>query len=518
MNKHKQSFPYRIVLFTALITMGLSFGAAFLFGYIPRESGHVHPPGEKPESIVEGDLLGEGNEAQLYTCGMHPWIVTEEPGSCPICGMDLTPKRDAPAEADAAGGERQIAYWRAPMDPMEIYDEPGKSKMGMDLVPVYEDELIGGVEIRIDPVTEQNMGVRTAEVKKDTLIHTIRTYGHITYDETRTAQISPKVNGWFEELYVDFTGEMVEKGDPLYEIYSPELLAAQEEYLTALRNYQRIPNERSRELLASARRRLDFFDVAESEVETIKETGEVRKTVMIRSPFQGVVTHKNAVEGSYVKAGTTVYRIADLSRVWVEAHIFEYELGRVRKGQEAEMTLPYHPGQVYHGVVSYIYPYLQRQTRDVIIRLEFENPDLELKPDMYADVRIETVSDDPGMMIPSEAVIRSGERNVVFVDKGRGKFSPREVNLGMTLDGGSVQVLSGLAPGEEVVTSGQFLLDSESKLQEAVQKMMAVQPGPEETPAPEEDDFFSDMESDAEDAFFDDMTEKPEEDFFSDFE
>ncbi|GBC60332.1 efflux RND transporter periplasmic adaptor subun it [Desulfonema ishimotonii] len=481
--KHSTKLPIRTIIITALITAVMTWGTLYMIGY---HMPHTAVTGGEP-------LMGEAGK-QLWTCGMHPWIITEEPGLCPICNMELTPKRNEQPVSESSG-ERQVAYWRAPMDPMEIYDMPGKSKMGMDLVPVYEDELIGGVEIRINPVTEQNMGVRTAQVEKGPLSHTVRTYGHITYDETRTAQISPKVDGWLEKLYASFTGEIVEKDQPLFEIYSPQLLAAQEEYLTAFRNYKRSPNLRNREMRDSARRRLSYFDVAESEIQAIEAADDVKKTVMIRSPFKGVVTHKNAVKGGFVKAGTNVYTIADLSRVWAEAHIYEYELDRVAKGQDVEMSLPYHPGKLYQGKVTYVYPYLQQKTRDVVIRLEFENPDLELKPDMYADVRIKTTGKGDGLIIPSEAVIRSGERNVVFVAQGNGRFIPRETTLGMSLDGGRVQILSGLGPGETVVTSGQFLLDSESKLKEAVQKMMAAKSGPAEPKKTEEeeDDFFGDM-------------------------
>ncbi len=478
----KKPFPFRPVLVTAIITAVLTWGVLYFSGF--------HAPHTATGGNAE-DLAGDTGK-QLWTCGMHPWIISEEPGLCPICNMTLTPKRDDKTVASGSG-ERKIVYWRAPMNPVEIYDKPGKSAMGMDLIPVYEDELIGGVDIRIDPVTEQNMGVRTALVEKGPLDHTIRTYGHITYDETRTAQISPKVNGWIEKLHVGFTGERVEKDQPVFEIYSPQLLAAQEEYLSVFNNFKQNPNPRNREIRDSSRRKLSYFDVAESEIQAIEQRGDVRKTVMIRSPFGGVVTEKNAVEGGFIKAGTNVYTIADLSRVWVEAHIYEYELDRVKKGQDSEMTLPYMPGKVFRGKVAYIYPYLQQKTRDVVIRLEFENPDMALKPDMYADVRIKTTGTGDGLIVPSESVIRSGERNVVFVAQGNGRFTPRETTLGMSLDNGKLQILSGLAPGEKVVTSGQFLLDSESKLQEAVQKMMALKTGAAES-GKSEDDFFRDME------------------------
>ncbi|GAB4258996.1 MAG: hypothetical protein Kow0092_06940 [Deferrisomatales bacterium] len=507
----KSASPVRVALITAVVTLAVAGGAAYFLG-------RLGPWGATPPAGAPGAAAGAGAEAEktLYTCGMHPWIVSEEPGTCPICGMNLVPKRDEEAAPrQAAAGERKILYWKAPMNPTEIYDKPGKSAMGMDLVPVYEDEVVGGVEVKIDPVTQQNMGIRTAEVVKAPLVHTIRTYGHITYDERLTAEVSPKISGWIEKLYVDFTGQMVEKDEPLFEIYSPELVTAQEEYLVAYRSLSRMPENRGRDLLESARRRLEYWDVPDDEIRGIEKTGRVRKTLTIRSPFRGVVTHKNAVEGVFVKAGTTIYKIADLSRVWVEAHIYEYELPWVETGQTARMRLPYEPGREYEGKVTYVYPYLQRKTRDVVIRLEFDNPNLELKPDMYADVWIDSESQGEGLVIPTEAVIRSGERNLVIVSRGDGKFAPREVNLGLSLDGGRVQVLSGLAPGEVVVTSGQFLIDSESKLKEAVQKMLEVRAAKTKAkaaPQAEDDDaFFDEMDGGAKSGagpkkdFFDDM-------------
>ncbi|MFH1351370.1 MAG: efflux RND transporter periplasmic adaptor subunit [Pseudomonadota bacterium] len=392
-------------------------------------------------------------------------------------------------QKDKASKGRKILYWRAPMNPNEIYDKAGKSAMGMDLVPVYEDEMVGRSEIKIDPVTQQNMGLRTMKVKKGLLVQTIRTYGRITPDETRTVQVSQKTSGWIEKLYVDFTGKFVEKGQPLYELYSPDLVAAQEEYLGSYRNLNRPSGQISKDLLNSALRRLRYFDVPESEIREIEKSGIVKKSLKINSPFSGHVIQRNAEEGVFVKAGTMVFRIADLSRVWAEAHIYEYELPWVKEGQDAEMTLSYLPGKVFSGKVTYIYPYLEPKTRDVVIRLEFENPKLELKPDMYSEVRIKSVAKGEGLIIPSEAIIRSGERNIVFVTREQGKFSPRDVILGRYLEGGRMEVLGGLIEGETVVTSGQFLLDSESKLKEAVQKMMDAK-----LMKKEEKDFFKDME------------------------
>jgi RND family efflux transporter MFP subunit len=389
------------------------------------------------------------------------------------------------------GGQRRIAYWRAPMNPTEIYDKPGKSAMGMDLVPVYEDSPDKGAGVTVDPVTQQNMGIRTAAVENGPLVYTIRTYGHITYDETRTVDVSPKTSGWIEHIHVNFEGKPVRQGEPLYEIYSPELVTAQEEYLTTFRNLQRM-GAPGRGMLTSARQRLRYFDIADDEIDALEHLGRAQKTLTIRSPFSGIVIEKNVSEGSFVKAGSLIYRISDLSTVWVEAHIFEYELPWVATGQKAVMTLPYEPGKTYTGTVAYVYPYLQAKTRDVVIRIEVKNADRVLKPNMYADVSIESDSHKTGLIVPTEAVLRSGARNVVFVPRGDNKFSPRQVTLGVALDGRKVQVLAGLLPTDTVVTSGQFLLDSESTLQEAIQKMRDAKT----TPPPKQagaDDFFKDM-------------------------
>ncbi|MCF8029245.1 MAG: efflux RND transporter periplasmic adaptor subunit [Desulfobacteraceae bacterium] len=494
---HTQSgrIPILTIFLTAVLTLAIAGSAAWY-------AGLLSPAGQEQQEA-------EQDEDILYTCSMHPQVVQDEPGDCPICGMELVPK-DKEEEDVSEKGEREVAYWRAPMNPDEIYDEPGKSAMGMDLEPVYEDELVGGVNISIDPVMEQNMGIRTATVKKGSLEHTIRTYGHVTYDETKKARVNLKFSGWIEKLYVDFTGARVKKREPMFEFYSPDLITAQQDLLEAHRNYSRRPDDTNKRVLESVKSRLRYYEIAESEIEEILEQGQVKHALTIRSPYTGVVTEKNAQEGDFVKSGATIYQIADLSSVWVEAHIYEYELARVEKGQQAEMTLPYLPGEKYTGQVAYIYPYLQRKTRDVVVLLEFANPDMFLKPDMYGDVRIGTGEGETGIHVPRSAVLRSGERDVVFVRRGAGKYSPREVKLGMPLDNDRMQILEGLAPGEQVVTSGQFMLDSESKLREASQKMTEREDLAEKDAASEEngpeDDFFDDMEDDPDDdAFFEDI-------------
>jgi RND family efflux transporter MFP subunit len=434
---------------------------------------------------------------------------------------------------DAASKERKIIYWKAPMDPTEIYDEPGKSKMGMDLVPVYEDEVSedengikGGVDIKINPVVEQNMGLKIKPVAQGPLNHVIRTYGHVTFDETKTGIVSPKTAGWVETLYADYTGFAIEKGDPLFAMYSPSLLASQEEYLSAYKNFLAHKTPLNKDLLESAKKRLAYYDIADQDIAFLEQTGQVRKTLTIRSRFTGVVTHKNVIEGAYVKAGESLFTIADLSTVWVEAHLFEYEQNLVYEGQTVEMTLSYDPDKVYTGKIAYIFPYLQPRTRDVVIRVIFDNTAGDLKPDMFANIKINTSGDAAGLIIPSEAVIHSGEKQFVFVANGNGRFTPREITTGVHLEEGRVQVLTGLAQGEDVVVSGQFLLDSESRLKEAIQKMIASKSGgtkEKESPSRKDPDgFFEDMEEDTESGedFFQDMEDDTEskDDFFQDME
>ena len=539
----KPPSPFRVAVLTAVFTLLVAGGGAYFLGYPgPQKSKQAVEQGggkkiaywrapmnpteiyDKPGKsamgmdlvpVYEDDLAGgsspEGKTERkiaYWRAPMNPTEIYDKPGKSAM-GMDLVPVY----EDDLAGGsspegktERKIAYWRAPMNPTEIYDKPGKSAMGMDLVPVYEDELVGGVDVKVDPVVQQNMGIRTALVEKGPLVHTIRTYGHVTYDETRTAQVSPKISGWIEKIYVDFTGKYVEKGKPLFELYSPDLFAAQEEYMVTYRNLKKLSGRATKGLLASARQRLRYFDVADSEIRAMEKSGKIKKTVTIRSPFSGIVTLKKAEAGSHIKAGTTIYRIADISHVWVQTHIYEYELAWVSEGQKAEMTLPYLPGKTFHGTVAYVYPYLQPKTRDVVIRIEFENANLVLKPHMYADIRIKSTEKGDGLIIPAEAVIRSGERNVVFVVRENNKFTPRDVTLGLSLDDRKVQVLTGLAPGEIVVTSGQFLLDSESKLKEAVQKMLEAKRVGKKEAREVEEDFFENMGE--EEDFFEDMEEE----------
>jgi Cu(I)/Ag(I) efflux system membrane fusion protein/cobalt-zinc-cadmium efflux system membrane fusion protein len=413
---------------------------------------------------------------------------------------------------------KKIKYWAAPMDPTYIRNEPGKSPMGMDLVPVYEEE--GGEKepasiIRIDPVTIQNMGVRMGRVKRKPLVKHIRAFGNITYDERRIYAVNTKFNGWIEKLYVSFIGETVKKGQPLFDIYSPELVTAQEEYLLSLQHNASLKEspypsirEGARRLLKASRTRLRYWDLSEKQIKKIENTGIVQKTITIYSPASGVVIKKIAFQGHHVKAGEHLYEIADLSRVWVDVEIYEYELPWIKKGMPAKMELSYIPGKIFTGKVLYVYPFLTAKTRTAKLRLEFPNPDYQLKPNMYANVNLESAVSGDSLVIPQEAVIDSGVRKVVFVAMGKGKFQPREVKLGLEGNDNEFQVLEGLRENEQIVLSAQFMLDSESRLREAIQKMLEVRQRsdrsvPAETMKMETDDLdMSDMK-------MDEMTETP---------
>ena len=488
MKLNQTNYSVKAVIIAIIVTVIISFGINYYTGF-PSNFRSVGN-----EQLHDHDSETDQQET-LYTCSMHPSVIKNEPGNCPLCGMKLVQIKNSGSSASTSE-ENKIAYWKAPMNPTEIYEKPGKSAMGMDLVPVYENEVSGGVQISIDPVTVQNMGVRTAIVKTSSLDHTIRTFGHITYDETKIYKINPRYSGWVEKLHVNVKGQMVKKGAVLFTVYSPELVTAEEEYLEAFRNYKKSGTDFNKKFLDVVKRRLLNYGISQKEIKHIESANQAKNTITIRSPFTGVVTEKNIVEGGYFKAGTDVFAVSDLSKIWVEAHIYEYELSRIKKGFTAEMTLPYLPGKVFAGKVKYIYPYLQKQTRDIVVLIEFENEDLSLKPDMYADVKIKTTADKDGLIIPSESIIRSGEKNIVFVTKGNGKFIPRNVSPGITLDNGNVHIISGLAPGEIIVTSGQFLLDSESKLKEAVAKMLEAKKTVVKTEA---------KDTKPDDAFFDEM-------------
>lgn len=478
--------PTLYLLVTLLLSGGLLLGTDLSF----RQGPHSGPE--------------HGHAAEKYTCGMHPMIIVDEPGSCPICGMDLTPLKagvgDSGAAASVAAGERKIKYWQAPMDPTFIRDEPGKSPMGMDLVPVYEDEISSGSVIRVDPVTSQNMGVRTALVEQRDLSRTIRTVGLVGYKEPKQFSINSKTDGWVEKLYINETGQFVTQGKPLLEIYSPDLVSAQEEFLLALGNRAALAEssfpsiaDGAKRLLDASRRRLKLWDISAKQIARLEKTGEVKRTLTLYAPYDGIVNIKMVREGQFIKRGMELLQLSDISRVWVYADIYEYELPWVKVGQTAEIILPFVGSKIVTGKVGYLYPYVEPKTRTVKARIELDNPDFELKPDMFVNIRLKTEPIRQALSVPAEAVIHSGERKVVFVALGDGKFEPRQVKTGVQDEEGHLQIIQGLLNDDRVVVSAQFMLDSESQLREAIAKML--EPKNPEAPAgttEDDEDLFAD--------------------------
>lgn len=448
---------------------------------------------------VAGYILGQRStnrsatsperEIAYWRAPMDPTEIYDSPGKSRM-GMDLAPvyEDELKEQTNESPSERDILYWRAPMDPTEIYDSPGKSRMGMDLVPVYDGEAgseSGGI-VSIDPAVVQNMGVKTNLVVKQDLSRVIRTVGEVQYDEEKLYLVNTKISGWIEKLHVNFVGQEVTEGEPLMEIYSPELVSTQEELILAKRNYdlltQTAPEgiaDDAERLLDAARTRLKYWDISDEEISQLETTQRVKKVIVVRAPVTGIVVERSAIQGAHIKAGTDLFRIADLSTVWVHASFYDNELPWIEEGQEVKMELSYLPGKTYTGQVSYIYPFLREKARDVHVRLIFSNTrQIDLKPGMYANISLYGKTFHDALTVPSEALIRSGQRTLVFVSHEGGRFEPREVIEGEI--GGeassTVRIISGVMEGERIVTSAQFLIDSESRLQEAIQKMLSSDP------------------------------------------
>jgi len=384
---------------------------------------------------------------------------------------------DHGANAPAAKpGERKVLYWYDPMHPSYKSDKPGIAPdCGMDLVPKYEgEESAGGLPagINISPERQQLMGIRTGLVDRKSLVRDVRTTAQIAADETAIANINVKVPGYIEKVYVDFVGQLVKKGQPLFTLYSPELVSAQEEYLIAKRGertlagapYQEV-SAGAQSLLRSARERLRLWDISDEQIRKLDETGQVSKTLTFYSPVTGFVTERKVFPNAAVSPEMPLYTISDLSRVWAIADVYEYELPYVRVGQTAAVQLSYYPGRAFTGKIAYVYPSLDPMSRTAKVRIELPNPKFEIKPQMFADVQLK-VNYGQNVVVPRDAVLNSGTQQTIFVVRDDGSFEPRKVTVGPVV-GNEVVVLSGLSEGETIVTSGNFLIDSESRMQSA---------------------------------------------------
>ncbi len=432
--------------------------------------------GSKQETI-QATAGAETKKILFYRSPMNPSVTSPVPAKDSM-GMDYVPVY---AESDKPK-TRKILFYRSPMNPSVTSPTPAKDSMGMDYVAVYAEDENDTNEpegtVKIDGATVQSIGVRTTKAINATLSHTVRAVGRVAYDEERMVHLHPKTEGWIEKLHVDKTGQWVKKNTDLLSIYSPQLVASQQEYILALNNLKALENspiedirKGAEELVKSSRERLKLLDVPAHQMRELQRSHKVKKSLHIHTPESGIVMKIGAREGQFVTPATEIYMIADLSKVWVYANIYEYELPWVKEGDAVEMQLAGVPGKIFKGHLTYIYPYAEAKTRTIKVRLVFDNPEFLLKPEMFADVTIYAGLQVNSVVIPSEAVIRSGSRNQIFVVREPGKFEPRIVTLGLASNG-QVAVLKGLKIGETVVTSSQFLIDSESKLREATAKML----------------------------------------------
>jgi RND family efflux transporter MFP subunit len=453
------------------LLIGIATGAGALFWYNQYMSTPMTDPDQMP---------AEEAKPLFYRNPMNPDITSPVPMKDEM-DMDYIPVYPE-AKQKQTKKKPEILFYRHPMNPDITSPVPMKDDMEMDYIPVYADEDSMSSDeaagtVRIDPVTVQNIGVRTAEAKVQALSHNIRTVGKVSYNEERITRLHPKTEGWIQKLFVDKTGTTVKKNTKLLSIYSPLLVTSAQEYLLALKSADTLKESPFKDIrlgagqmASSARERLELLDVPEHQIRNLEQTGKIQKDLPIHSPFNGTVIHIGAREGQYVTPQTELFMLADLSKVWVIAQVYESDLPWVQVNDPVDMRLTAFPGKVFNGVLSYIYPYAESKTRTIKVRLVFDNPDLLLKPDTLANVTIKTQQQMDAVTVPSEAIIRSGEQEQVFVVRGLGKYEPRPVQTGLAADG-MTQILEGVTAGEQVVTSSQFLIDSESKLRESTAKM-----------------------------------------------
>lgn len=443
--------------------------------------------------VVAAQAGDKGEHKVLFWYdAMAPSHHYTKPGKAPD-GMDLVPMYDTQTAGTAAQGsssqspgtqqgaalgQRKVLYWYDPMHPKYRADKPGIAPdCGMTLVPKYADEesmanvAAGTVMIPADKQTLA--GVRTSLVQRKALTRDIRTTAQIVADESKIAHVHVKVAGYIDKVYVDYVGQLVTKGQPLFTLYSPDLVSAQEEYLIAKRGEKTLGSapfgevaDGSKSLLRSARERLRLWDISEEQIKQLDETGKVTRDLTFYAPSAGFITDRKAFPQASVTPDTELYTLSDLSTVWANADIYENEVQYVRIGQKMQLTLSYSPGKTYTGTISYIYPTVDPQTRTVKVRMDIPNPGFALKPQMFADAKLR-VDYGATILIPQEAVLDSGTEQAVYVVHGSRMFEPRKVLLGPAFDG-NVAILKGLKVGETIVTSGNFLVDSESKLKGSV--------------------------------------------------
>jgi Cu(I)/Ag(I) efflux system membrane fusion protein len=430
----------------AFVALGLVAGVGGMALLRPGAK-EAHAPGDGHDHGTTGSTAGAGApKKQMYQCPMHPQIIQDHAGTCPICGMDLVPMESGGAPATSLGDHAAIT---------------------------------------IDPERQQLIGLRTETVAEGNVSGELRALGRVTVDETRVRKVTVKVEGFVEKLFVDFVGKPVAKGQPLFSLYSPEFVSAQREYLLAKKTQVALSGgslqSSGGDLLESARRRLLLWDVPQEALDRLDKTGEIQRALTLRSPISGVVTAKNVVEGARLTSADIPFEITDLSHVWVQTDIYEAELGRVKVGMPAELMVQSQAGKTYKGRVAFMDPSMDPKTRTAKARLEFANPRGDLKPEMFGDVLLKGQG-RKGLLVPLDAVLDAGSSFVVFVALGDGKFEPREVTTGTTV-GEKIEIRSGLKAGEAVVVRANFLVDSESRLKAALAQLAQKAPASASQPS-----------------------------------
>lgn len=452
-----------------ILGFGVILGVGFGAGWLMRA--------RRSEPAAQ---TAQGRKVLYWVDPMHPAYKSDKPGIAPDCGMKLEPVyADGGGPESAAPPKGRILYYRDPKQPKYRADAPGVNpETGNDLEPVYENDpsSFAAGAVQISPRKQQLIGVQFTQPEYSDAGFTIRAAGKVAYDETRVAHVHTKFEGWIGDVFADFTGKQVKKGDPLFTIYSPELLATQQELLLAGRARGVLSKSANGDaalngdsLFLAARRRLELWDLSEAQIRQVMDTGKPVREVTFYSPAGGYVLERKVFPNQKVTPDQDLLTIADLSRVWIMADVFEYEAPNIRLGQPARISVPQLPGKALNARVSYIQPQVDPASRTIKVRLEVANPGLSLKPEMYVDVDFRAGS-GRRLTVPAEAVLDSGEQQTVFVDRGAGYFEPRKVITGERL-GGRVEILGGLAPGERIVASGVFLLNSESQLKAAAAAM-----------------------------------------------
>jgi membrane fusion protein, copper/silver efflux system len=422
---------------------------------------------------LDGTSVSE-RKPLYYRHQMNPQVTSPVPAKDEM-GMDyVAVYAEEPASTVLSSKSGKILYYRHPMGAADTSPVPKKDEMGMDYLPVYEGELAGSGQIQISPEKIQKLGVKTATVATRALIRSTRALGSIQIDERRVHAVAPKFEGWIQRLYVNATGQAVKRGQPLLEVYSPELVTAQQEYLIARQGQQALQQGSvqalgtAEHLAENALQRLHYWDIATAQLQRLQSLEKPLDTLPLLSPVNGVVLEKPAQEGMRFMPGELLFRIADLSTVWLLAEVFEQDIAGVRLGQIVQVRINAYPERQFNGKVGFIYPTLATETRTVKVRVELPNSEGLLKPGLYGSVTLAALDDkNTHLAVPDSAVIDSGTRQIVLLKRGDGQFEPRVVKLGLQADG-YWEVLEGLDAGNDVVTRANFLIDAESNLKSAL--------------------------------------------------